>query len=235
MIHESDIEAGIGDARSLVAMCSENGVVRTGRILVAVAAAWRAVARVSGVTDSRVGIAIERLLELFPADGGPVNQAAMANVLEGVPGPRMAHERMTMFCARCFADDRGGSWGEGVANGHCFNCGAGSAVSVPIWAVDSIREQASWVGRRYYPSAEDKALGAELRYLRMAMPTPDGRVVERPYRETHMGEQAPADEWSVKQMESGGWHSTTVRASTAEEALRAAAAVLPYPVPESRG
>lgn len=88
------------------------------------------------------------------------------------------------FCVRCFADDHGGSWGDGThpSAGHCANCGAGeSLVAIPPWAVASIREQASWVGKRYYPHEEDRATTRELRVLRCKLDpfSCPGRTVQR--------------------------------------------------------
>lgn len=37
-----------------------------------------------------------------------------------------------------------------------MNCGSGGLVPMPEWAVSSIRFQASWVGKRYYPHDEDR-------------------------------------------------------------------------------
>ena len=65
------------------------------------------------------------------------------------------------FCPNCFADDRGGSWGDGTQCGHCLNCGGNGTVTLPQWAVDSIRRQASWVGKRYYPATEDRKMATK--------------------------------------------------------------------------
>lgn len=82
------------------------------------------------------------------------------------------------FCPRCFADNLGGSWGEGVLSGHCMNCGASPAITIPAWAVRSIREQASWVGKRYYPCDEDREISAELETLRAMLTDFPGRFAE---------------------------------------------------------
>lgn len=76
------------------------------------------------------------------------------------------------FCVCCFADERGGSWGEGtIPNaGFCANCGAASClVPIPLWGIDSIRKNASWVGKRYYPTEEDGETRAELNRLRCTL------------------------------------------------------------------
>jgi len=145
------------------------------------------------------------------------------------PSAPQAHEQVVDFCSRCFACSQGGSWGEGVLNGHCYNCGAGgSTVLMPRWAVDSIREQASWVGKRYYPSQEDKELSRELRYLRSIAPAPEGRTVARSEYDG-----ANPNDWVVTQKyPDGSWVTTTVRADHAGPALKAAEMILSHPVPE---
>lgn len=70
----------------------------------------------------------------------------------------MGSVKLIGFCALCFADENGGSWGETAdpQTMFCSNCCAnGSIIMIPEWAVKSIREQASWVGKRYYPNKED--------------------------------------------------------------------------------
>lgn len=88
-------------------------------------------------------------------------------------------DRKVPFCCKCFADERGGSWGEGTVQGHCYNCGSGGTTAwLPIWAVDMIRENASWVGRRYYPNDEDRANAEERRDLLDTIKEFPGRTVE---------------------------------------------------------
>lgn len=133
-------------------------------------------------------------------------------------------DEIRQFCVRCFADDRGGSWGDGVhaiaeGGSFCANCcGIGSAFPLPQWAVDSIREQASWIGKRYYPHDEDVEKAAEVRYLRSIAPPPESTAVH---------------------LESGGWNVTQGRVSTIIDAPSEARAkeigreILPYPVPRT--
>ncbi len=128
------------------------------------------------------------------------------------------------FCVRCFADDLGGSWGVGVLpdGAHCFNCGAGqSAVNIPRWAVESIREQACFVGTRYYPDDDYKKDRAELLLLRSKMPIPANRTAERALTaEGH---------WNVKQPTSeSSYTSVMVVADSAEEALEKTKGRLPW-------
>jgi hypothetical protein len=105
------------------------------------------------------------------------------------------------MCVRCYATEEGGSWGAATikavdgdyghsllgtltlehahGKGHCHNCGAsGCTIVIPRWAVDSLRQQASWVGKRYYPIVEDSLAQAELRALRSLVPHDSGRTVE---------------------------------------------------------
>ncbi|HMJ52953.1 MAG TPA: hypothetical protein VK540_12780 [Polyangiaceae bacterium] len=101
-----------------------------------------------------------------------------------------------------------------------MNCGNGSTVAVPAWAVESIREQASWVGKRYYPNAEDhEACEERLALLALVKEFP-GRSVE------------PTDEsgrWVVKQLQPNGLYTmTSVDAATVDEAFGKAIAILPY-------
>jgi hypothetical protein len=83
------------------------------------------------------------------------------------------------FCPGCFASSYDGSWGHICDESHCFNCGAGPTVMLPRWAVESIRRQASWVGKRYYPHEEDIAAQKEVAALRaFAPPDPTDTVEE---------------------------------------------------------
>jgi hypothetical protein len=69
---------------------------------------------------------------------------------------RRAHLSETLqFCPGCFADEESGSCNHVVVGDLCTNCGANGTVSLPRWAIESIRKNASWVGKRYYPSEED--------------------------------------------------------------------------------
>lgn len=85
------------------------------------------------------------------------------------------------FCPRCFADTRGGSWGHTANDWGCTNCGSPSTVAVPAWVVDSVRENASWVGKRYYPCQEDKDDQRELEYLRSLQKREDLQVEQHEY------------------------------------------------------
>ena len=75
----------------------------------------------------------------------------------------------TLFCPGCFATENDSSGGGALVPEYCMNCG-GSPITVPRWAALSIRQQASWVGKRYYPNEEDEVRSAELKILRPLLP-----------------------------------------------------------------
>lgn len=134
--------------------------------------------------------------------------------------PRLAP---TLFCVKCFADERSASWSGLVIWNHCLNCGAGGTVVVlAAWAIDSIRQSASWVGKRYYPDDEDVEAHAEKRALRRQMTTFHGRTA----REVEPGRWAV-----VQQMSSNKTISVSVDADSREQALDRAVELLPW-VPE---
>lgn len=142
---------------------------------------------------------------------------------------RKEAEKSVLFCARCFASSENGSWGEHVVSDgkgtHCFNCGAGNCtVMIPRWAVKSIREQASWVGKRYYTNDEDVVIADELRALRKLVTKFPGRTVER-----------HKTGWWVKQEMPDGTQQMisvpTKLARTAAAALERAREILHY-IPE---
>lgn len=124
------------------------------------------------------------------------------------------HLELREFCALCFADDKSGSWGH-VTTGACFctNCCAnGSTIRIPAWAVRSIREQASWVGKRFYPHTEDREAHEERKALHDLVPSFPGR-------EAIPQEDSPGL-WQVTQILPVGSVRTTVRAITGEQAMR---------------
>lgn len=129
------------------------------------------------------------------------------------------------FCARCFASDDGGSWGVGTIDGHCFNCGAGwtGEIKLPRWAIESIRAQASWVGRRYYPGQEDKENHAELRALRSLPKTFPGRTAE-----LRTDKEKGEFWWVTQSLGEGKTVSQSARGSSAEEAIENTRYTLPY-------
>jgi hypothetical protein len=135
-------------------------------------------------------------------------------------------DAIRQFCPCCFADDIGGSWGVGTVGGYCMNCGNGSTIAVPAWAVESIREQASWVGKRYYPNDEDKQAREERTAL-LAL------VKEFPGRSADESAEEPGH-WVVKQLRPNGARTMTyVAASSATEALERARTILPYVTAEA--
>ena len=146
---------------------------------------------------------------------------------QAVKEEKLNHKDQLGFCPLCFASSEGGSWGVGVIGDHCLNCGAGGTIEIPRWAVDSIRAQASWVGRRYYPGPEDVENAGELRNLRALPNAFPGRSAEQDKKEKYR--------WWVKQelpSETGSKSvSMSVKATSAEDAIEASRYLLPY-VPE---
>jgi hypothetical protein len=146
--------------------------------------------------------------------------------------PKKKPDDIILFCARCFATGEGGSWGGFVdvskdgKDNHCYNCGAGGcAVKIPRWAVKSICEQASWVGKRYYPSDEDYEHVREVKALRDLVKVYPGRSAEKIVSERH----DDADQWWVHQELPGDKRvSVIVKAATANRALEKARLSLPY-------
>jgi len=137
---------------------------------------------------------------------------------------KLDHKEVLGFCPQCFASTEGGSWGTGVIDDHCYNCGAGGAIRIPRWAVDSIRAQASWVGRRYYPGPEDSENAVELKNLRSLPTSFPGRTAEKDKEEQYR--------WWVTQALPGNKSiSSSFKATSAEDAIEASRYSLPY-VPE---
>jgi hypothetical protein len=130
------------------------------------------------------------------------------------------------FCPCCFADNVGGSWGVGTIGSHCMNCGNGSTVTLPAWAVESIREQASWVGKRYYPHEEDREAYEERKTLRGLQTVFAGRSA-RPIRDAE-GAPEPGHWWVDQEKPGGGCVSTTLDALSEAEALEKAKTALPF-------
>jgi hypothetical protein len=115
------------------------------------------------------------------------------------------------FCPCCFASSETGSWAHNVVSGYCTNCGNGSTITIPRWAVDEIRRNASWVGKRYYPDKEDEEHLAERKALLELVDVFPGRLAQ----------QNEPGKWTVRQKTGPGVCTiTTVKASSAEEAMR---------------
>jgi len=129
--------------------------------------------------------------------------------------------KQILFCCLCFASEDNSSWGEPLIEGHCFNCGAGnSTFKLPRCAVESIREQASWVGKRYYPNKEDYEAAEERKRLLACVKKFPGRSIEPAMELDRDGNEVRQEyRWRVKQMTPGAlWSSTSVTAKTKEEA-----------------
>ena len=124
------------------------------------------------------------------------------------------------FCPSCFGSSDDSSWGESVTDGYCYNCGNSTVITIPRWAVKSIRQQASWVGKRYYPNEEDIERHKELEVLRaLALDNPE-RTVSKTYEPRSFKTQQPNDR--------GGTTSTWVKADSMDEARIKAKVVLPF-------
>lgn len=133
-------------------------------------------------------------------------------------------DEIILFCPRCFASTDNSSWGEQILEDYCLNCGSGGpSLKIPRWAVKSIRDSASWVGKRYYANEEDKATYEELRRLRATIKEFPGRTATL----TEDGES-----WWVTQELGGGRNVSVIidlkRAKTKEAALEKARLELPY-------
>lgn len=129
-------------------------------------------------------------------------------------------EPKMLFCVKCFASSRDSSWGGELLKELCCNCGcAGSAIELEEWQIQSIREQASWVGKRFYPHEEDADQAAELRYARARLPIPKDRYARLCIDET--------SRYWVTQPNAKGGTSVIVEASSGPEALEKSRTRLP--------
>jgi len=128
------------------------------------------------------------------------------------------------FCVRCLGSSDNSSWGAAVGPSYCMNCGAGGTIDIPRWAVESIREQASWVGKRYYPHKEDLETREEIRLLRALAPDDPRRTVKQ-------DENNPRRFYAEQPTKTGST-GTTVVADSLEEAREKAKVALPYLPPK---
>lgn len=126
------------------------------------------------------------------------------------------------FCTRCFASDQDSSWGGTVTGNYCFNCGAGGCtIRIPEWAVDSIRTNASWVGKRYYSNPEDLEKEEELKRLRSTVTVFNGRVARQITEDP--------SRWEVCQkLDNNKSTMVFVSASSEQEALEKTKTLLPF-------
>lgn len=124
----------------------------------------------------------------------------------------MTNDVILGFCPSCFADEESGSWEHVVIGNHCTNCGASnSIIQIPKWAVESIRRNASWVGRRYYPGEEDQEIQEERESLLNLVKTFPGRSAV----------EVTPGRWEVKQKKANGrFIISWISAQSEEEALR---------------
>lgn len=131
-------------------------------------------------------------------------------------------KKLYEFCTHCFASEEDSSWGGTATNSYCYNCGAGgTSIRIPKWSIDSIRSNASWVGKRYYPISEDFEKEKELKKLRSTISIFNGRTAK----------QATDDpsRWEVSQeLEEGNRIIIYVSALSEKEALEKAKTLLPF-------
>lgn len=135
--------------------------------------------------------------------------------------PEMDLTNVITFCPRCLGSENDSSWGESVDKNYCYNCGSPSTIDIPEWAVKSIREQASWVGKRYYPHEEDRFASKERKNLLKLVKEFHGRTavwVE------------DMSTWEVEQKHPDGAGTSVLidGVKTAAEALEKARNLLPY-------
>lgn len=119
------------------------------------------------------------------------------------------------FCPQCFACERSGSCDHVVVGGHCTNCGNTATVMLPAWAVDSVRKNASWVGKRFYPCQEDLDRAEELSDLYAIVEEFPGRTATRCVDSTN--------HYTVTQMLPGGNGRRVINTSigaSPQEAMR---------------
>ena len=130
----------------------------------------------------------------------------------------MSEVRWVEFCVRCFASSESGSCGGSVVGDFCTNCCTSGTVRLPEYMVKSIRDQASWVGKRFYPHEEDIENREERKRLLALVTVFHGRSAVKNVDGT----------WRVTQLLPGGRRvETFVSALNAEHALRQASS-LPY-------
>jgi hypothetical protein len=146
----------------------------------------------------------------------------------------IAHRtEMIDFCPRCFGSSDSTSWNCPTESSYCFNCG-GCPIQIPRWAVESLREQASWVGKRYYPHDEDKQTNLELKNLRVLVKKFPGRSA---VRSPPLPDEKTTDAWWVTQILSKDDPSESVsvivHARNKKEALEKCRLTLPY-IPNPR-
>lgn len=131
-------------------------------------------------------------------------------------------DKICQFCTRCFASEKNSPWGEIVTNDYCYNCGAGGcSIRIPEWAVDMIRSNASWVGKRYYSNPEDVEKEEELKRLRSTISVFNGRTARQMAANPSL--------WEVSQkLDNNKFTIVFISASSEQEALEKTKTLLPF-------
>lgn len=126
------------------------------------------------------------------------------------------------FCTRCFASDQDSSWGGVATNNYCSNCGSGgTTIRIQEWAIEDIRSNASWVGKRYYTNSEDIETQKEIKRLRSTISIFNGRSAKPTINDPLT--------WEVSQkLEDGNLIIVFVSAASEQAALEKAKTLLPF-------
>lgn len=131
---------------------------------------------------------------------------------------------LSHFCVMCFADESDGSWGHVTIpeSNYCTNCSSGGTlIQIPRGAVESIRRNASWVGKRYYPADEDSISFREREELLKLVQSFPGRSAKALEDES--------GRWEVSQRSPDRrTTSTWVSAESGDDALRRAKSLTYY-------
>lgn len=128
-----------------------------------------------------------------------------------------------LFCPQCFASEEDGSMGGSVFPTYCTNCGTGwgdGAPKLKRYMVDSIRQQASWIGCRFYPGEEDRERHKERERLLSLVTNFPGRSV-KPSKEEGYFEV-------MQKMDRNRTMSVFIKADSPEAAAKLARGSLPF-------
>lgn len=129
------------------------------------------------------------------------------------------------FCISCLCPDHNND------SYSCLNCGScGSLIKLRRWQIDEICRNASWVGKRRYPTDEDIELAAEIKELRQLAAHFLGNQL--PGRKAIPPSEG-MDSWMVSQDHNNKLRCVFVNATDENDALKKAVPLLPF-VPKPR-